>query len=791
MEWVLRGGLPAKVAAAKAVANASETFPPPPQSSPHRSPALSEARFSQNVSLRTERRKGELELKGADVERGDGDIMVDGVGGAEELGERRGVEGGGKDRRLQFRRGVRRRRKKGGVSDETNREMRLVDTDHAFYDIEVDQNWRLPAGRNWRGFMHGGGEEWEDENAGEEKERPTRWSIGTTSEGDVKMVRSSAFPGDRSDRKDLAAAWREEGGSGRPRDRQGGRIGGGARWRGLKARNALVEASINGFASETGEHDLSPRSSLDIEEARSLYSWEEPPSASVRGWRSNHSLSYRPKPNDRPRLIREIGRQKCINDLTDIVDASNEPCVSYDRQIFDRVSKLWTYVEASQPSSSPWELRTVASPVTWSVSGTEEAVSSTGGRGPASTSVGQVPSVPVIPTVSIEASVTDIEEETMERRQGSVSRGKSAALLLRAVGASVTEVEEAMERRGGSSKRRSGASIQRASDASRTEIAEEALQQRISYSSKRRSAPALRRAAEASATEIVDKCIERHKILSSKRRSGPSLRRAIAASATEKVEEALERRRCKTAKRRNGPSLQRVIEASVTEIVEEALERRKSMTAKRRSGPSLQRAAEISDTDVDIAEEVSERRKRLSSKHRSGLTLQQTMEASDTDTSVQAENGERRRSTPSKGRSGLSVRQTMGTTDAHVILPTEGREWRKSMPAKRRNVPSMQRTIEGEAYDTDIEIMEKGTQRQQSTSKQHSNRPTQRNSASLSRFIGGHNAEATQRAFMATRNEWLGYSRKSVYGPANLEAVIFASEMDDAEEKLLRRRSMA
>lgn len=166
------------------------------------------------------------------------------------------------------------------------------------------------------------------------------------------------------------------------RDRTAKNIGGGARWRGLLARKDLVDGKADAYvyAVESGDHELSPRSSLDIEEANSLYSWDEPPSTSVRGWRSNHSLSYRPRPNERPRHIRVIGRQDCINDLTDIVDASNEPCVSYDRQIFDPVSKLWTYVGASQPSSSPWELRTVGSPVTCSVSGTEEAVSSAGGR---------------------------------------------------------------------------------------------------------------------------------------------------------------------------------------------------------------------------------------------------------------------------------------------------------------------------------------------------------------------------------------------------------------------------
>ena len=48
--------------------------------------------------------------------------------------------------------------------------------------------------------------------------------------------------------------------------------------------------------------------------------------------------------------------------------------------------------------------------------------------------------------------------------------------------------------------------------------------------------------------------------------------------------------------------------------------------------------------------------------------------------------------------------------------------------------------------------------------------------------------EDTERAFMASRDQWLGYSRKSVYGPANLEAVIFASEIDEEVEESGRRR---
>lgn len=746
--------------------------------------------MSRNMSVRIAQ-KGETEMRAGGVERAEDGVVMEGTEGEEEMMWKRGMDVWGKDRRVQFRRGVMRRRRRGVVNEDAQGEVRLIDAGHAFYDIEFDQNWRLPMRKNWRGLLHGGGGEGERGKGGEERERPTRWSDGTASEGDMKVLRTSAFPEDRSDRKDSATAWREETGSGRPRDRQGGRIGGGARWRGLKARNELMDATTNGFASETGEHDLSPRSSLDIEEARSLYSWEEPPSASVRGWRSNHSLSYRPKPNDRSRLIRDIGRQKCINDLTDIVDASNEPCVSYDRQIFDRVSKLWTYVEASQPSSSPWELRTVASPVTWSVSGTEEALSSTGGRGPASTSVGQVPSMAVLPIMSIEASVTDIEEEAMERRKSSVSRGRGAASMQHMVEASVTEIEDAVDRRRGSSKRRSGASVRQGTDASTTEIAEEAIQRRISYSSKRRSAPALRRGAEASPSEIVDECIRRYKHSFSNPRSGPSLQRTIAASAAEIVEEALERRRSMTAKRRSGPSLQRVIGATVNEIVDETLEKRKSITTKRRSGPSLQRAVETSDTDVEVVEEAAERRKRLSSKRRSGPSLQQTAGAYDTDMGTAAENRERQKSLLPKYIVGPSAHRT-NETQEHAAMSIESKHRRKSMPTKRRSGPSLRRGGEYEAYDTDVENVEGAVQVQRSTSsKQQINKLAQRDSTSLSRFIGGHNAEETQRAFMATRNEWLGYSRKSVYGPANLEAVVFASEMDDAEEKLLRRRSMA
>lgn len=188
----------------------------------------------------------------------------------------------------------------------------------------------------------------------------------------------------RSDRRYVSPSWRDDPPT--ARDRAAKKLASnGARWRGLLARKDLVDGKADAYCTESNE-DITPRSSLDIEEATieeapSIYSWDDPPSVSVRGWRSNNSLSYRPKRNDRPRHIRVIGRQNCINDLSDIVDASNEPCVSYDRQIFDPVSKLWTYVEASLPSSSPWELRAVGSPVTCSVSGTEEGVSTIGRGG--------------------------------------------------------------------------------------------------------------------------------------------------------------------------------------------------------------------------------------------------------------------------------------------------------------------------------------------------------------------------------------------------------------------------
>lgn len=205
------------------------------------------------------------------------------------------------------------------------------------------------------------------------------------------------------------------------RDRAAKRLANnGARWRGLLARRDLVDGKADAYCIESNE-DITPRSSFDIEEANSQCSWEiDPPSTSVRGWRSNHSLSYRPRPTGRPRHIRVIGRQCCINDLTDIVDAANEPCVSYDRQIFDPVSKLWTYVEASLPSSSRWELRTVGSPITWSVSGTEEGIS-TIGRGASAPPTAAV--FPAVETEAVAAAATATMTTTTTTTTSRVAEG--------------------------------------------------------------------------------------------------------------------------------------------------------------------------------------------------------------------------------------------------------------------------------------------------------------------------------------------------------------------------------
>ncbi|PXF42274.1 hypothetical protein BWQ96_07993 [Gracilariopsis chorda] len=239
-----------------------------------------------------------------------------------------------------------------------------------WYDPQTDYDWRLPRGRAQRrtDFLSDFGERHY------ERER-SLWSASSASEYDSKWCRNA----DRADRRS-PSSWRDDASIGRPRDRTGKRIGSsGSRWRDLLARKELVDHNSDAYYCESLQdktNDLSPRSSLDIEEATSFYSWDEPHSTSIREWRSNHSLSYKPQPTTRPRNIKAIGRQICFNDLSSIVDASNEPCVSYDRQIFDPVSKLWTYVEACQPSSSPWEMRAVGSPVTWSPSGTEEGASS-------------------------------------------------------------------------------------------------------------------------------------------------------------------------------------------------------------------------------------------------------------------------------------------------------------------------------------------------------------------------------------------------------------------------------
>lgn len=383
VEWVLRGGATARQAAKRAVAVAREADAAAPHPRPELAPR-SRGRSELGIPRHTEEPPRRVLSNASGSSPG-----------------ARGI-----DRRVQFRRSrAARRLDAEPTSEEPGGTDGPASLTHAFYDTEVDHHWRLPIGKPLRradivSDMRDGREE---------SNRPTRWSTGTTSEGDTRVLRGNAFQVDRSDRRDMPSAWREEPGS-RPRDRTGGRIGGGARWRGLLARKDLVDVTKEAYQnnSENGDHDISPRSSFDIEEANSLYSWDEPPSTSVRGWRSNHSMSFRPKPNERPRHIRVIGRQKCINDLTDIVDASCEPCISYDRQIFDPVSKLWTYVEASQPSSSPWELpsqpssspwdlRTVGSPVTCSVSGTEEALSSGGTRGRAPASVGAPASVPSVP----------------------------------------------------------------------------------------------------------------------------------------------------------------------------------------------------------------------------------------------------------------------------------------------------------------------------------------------------------------------------------------------------------
>lgn len=156
-----------------------------------------------------------------------------------------------------------------------------------------------------------------------------------------------------------------------------------ARWRRLLARQDLVEKHLGGRTARTPrapvappvpdrptDDEASPRSSLDLDEPRSNLSWDdslEPPSPTLRSWRSCSSRSFRPRTEERPRALAAIGRQHCMNDISHLVDAANSPCISYDRQIFDPVSKLWRYVEADEPTSSPWELgppSSLGSPVT-------------------------------------------------------------------------------------------------------------------------------------------------------------------------------------------------------------------------------------------------------------------------------------------------------------------------------------------------------------------------------------------------------------------------------------------
>ncbi|CAN8068137.1 unnamed protein product [Agarophyton chilense] len=240
---------------------------------------------------------------------------------------------------------------------------------YEWYHPRTDYEWRLPRPSAHRrtDFLSDFGERHC------ERER-SLWSASSASEHDTRWTRNR----DRDDRRS-PSSFRDDASGARLRDRSGKRIGKStSRRRDLLPKKELVDSAAEHSFCESLDrsHDLSSRSSLDIDEATSFYSWDEPHSTSIREWRSNTSLSYRPQPDTRPRHIKNIGRQMCLYDLSSIIDASNEPCVSYDRQIFDPASKLWTYVEASQPSSSPWELRAVGSPVTWSASGTEEGTSS-------------------------------------------------------------------------------------------------------------------------------------------------------------------------------------------------------------------------------------------------------------------------------------------------------------------------------------------------------------------------------------------------------------------------------
>lgn len=144
-----------------------------------------------------------------------------------------------------------------------------------------------------------------------------------------------------------------------------------ARWRRLLARKELLE---NGLATgvprpaDRFEETGSPRSSFDLDEPKSFASWdEEPPSPTLRSWRSVSSRSFQKRAEEPPRALAAIGRQPCMNDISHLVDAANSPCISYDRQIFDPTSKMWRYVEFDIPyEASPRELgpASLGSPVT-------------------------------------------------------------------------------------------------------------------------------------------------------------------------------------------------------------------------------------------------------------------------------------------------------------------------------------------------------------------------------------------------------------------------------------------
>lgn len=179
----------------------------------------------------------------------------------------------------------------------------------------------------------------------------------------------------------------------RPADRQPPRRR--ARWHRLLARRDLVDKHLAARPPpDRTSVEQSPRSSFDFDEPRSLTSWgEEPPSPTLRSWRSGSSRSYKPRQEDAPRPIGAIGRQSCMNDISDIIDRANSPCYSYDRQLFDPETKMWRYVEADEPTSSPWELgpSSLGSPMTTSASSSATT--------PA-TSSGAPASAPSLPTPS-------------------------------------------------------------------------------------------------------------------------------------------------------------------------------------------------------------------------------------------------------------------------------------------------------------------------------------------------------------------------------------------------------